>query len=127
MAQERIGTKRLVVGAHYGTIDFIVQRITAVIMIIYTLVFLVGVLLTPELNYEGWRNLFAFKAFGALPIGQLLTTLFFISLAWHAWIGVRDIWMDYVKPTGLRLGLQTLTLLWLAGGISYFAQMIWSL
>ena len=127
MAQERIGTKRLVVGAHYGTIDFIVQRITAVIMIIYTLVFLVGVLLTPELNYEGWRNLFAFKAFGALPIGQLLTTLFFISLAWHAWIGVRDIWMDYVKPTGLRLGLQTLTLLLLAGCIIYFAQIIWSL
>lgn len=81
MAQERIGTKRLVVGAHYGTIDFIVQRITAVIMIIYTLVFLVGVLLTPELNYEGWRNLFAFKAFGALPIGQLLTTLFFIQIS----------------------------------------------
>lgn len=127
MAQERIGTKRLVVGAHYGTMDFIVQRITAVVMIIYTLVFLVGVLLTPELNYEGWRNLFAFKAFGVLPIGQLLTTLFFISLAWHAWIGVRDIWMDYVKPTGLRLGLQALTLLWLVGCIIYFAQIIWSL
>lgn len=36
MAQERIGTKRLVVGAHYGTIDFIAQRLTAVIMILYT-------------------------------------------------------------------------------------------
>src|SRR5690554_928072 len=38
MAQELLGTRRLVVGAHYGTIDFIVQRVTAVIMAIYTIV-----------------------------------------------------------------------------------------
>ena len=127
MAQERIGTKRLVVGAHYGTIDFIMQRVTAVIMIIYTLFLIVGVLLTPELNYEGWRNLFACKLFGVFPAGQLLVTLFFISLAWHAWIGVRDIWMDYIRAAGLRLALQALTALWLVGSIIYFAQIIWSL
>lgn len=127
MAEERIGTKRLVVGAHYGTMDFIAQRITAVIMIIYTLVMLLGVLFTTELNYEGWRNLFAFKLFGVFPAGQLLTSLFFLSLAWHAWIGVRDIWMDYVKPTGIRLALQAFTVLWLVGSIVYFLQIIWSL
>lgn len=127
MAQERIGNKRLVVGAHYGTMDFIIQRISAVIMILYTLVLLIGVLVTPELNYEGWRNLFSFKLFGVFPAGQLLATLFFVSLAWHAWIGVRDIWMDYIKPTGVRLALQTFTALWLVGSIIYFAQIIWSL
>ncbi len=127
MAEERIGTKRLVVGAHYGTMDFIMQRVTAVLMIIYTLVLLLGVLFTPELNYEGWRILFAFKAFGVMPVGQLLATLFFMSLAWHAWIGVRDIWMDYVKSTGVRLALQAFTGLWLVGSIIYFAQIIWSL
>lgn len=127
MAEERIGTKRLVVGAHYGTLDFIVQRVTAVIMIVYTLVFLVGVLFTSELNYEGWRNLFNFKLFGALPVGQILVSLFFLSLAWHAWIGVRDIWMDYIKPMTLRLALQTLTVLWLIACIVYFTQIIWSL
>lgn len=127
MAKERIGTKRLVVGAHYGTIDFIVQRVTAVIMVIYTLVFLLGVLFTSEMNYEGWKNLFSFKLFNALPLGQALVSLFFLSLAWHAWVGVRDIWMDYIKPTGLRLALQTLTVLWLVGSIIYFLQIIWSL
>lgn len=127
MAEERIGTKRLVVGAHYGTMDFIVQRVTAVIMVIYTLVFLLGVLFTSDMNYESWRNLFSFKLFGTLPAGQLLVSLFFLSLAWHAWVGVRDIWMDYIKPTGLRLALQTLTLLWLIACIVYFTQIIWSL
>ncbi|MCQ9615674.1 succinate dehydrogenase, hydrophobic membrane anchor protein [Paenalcaligenes niemegkensis] len=123
---ERIGTKRLVVGAHYGTMDFIVQRVTAVIMIVYTLVFLGGVLFSSTLDYAAWRNLFAFQV-GNFPLGQLLATLFFLSLAWHAWIGVRDIWMDYVRATGIRLFLQVLTLLWLVAAIVFFAQIIWSL
>ncbi|MGG4606443.1 succinate dehydrogenase, hydrophobic membrane anchor protein [Paenalcaligenes sp. Me131] len=123
---ERVGQHRLVVGAHYGTFDFIIQRVTAVIMIIYTLVFLVGLLVNMPLDYQSWRSLFAFKV-GGLPLGQLLSSLFFMSLAWHAWIGVRDIWMDYVKPTGLRLTLQVLTILWLLASIIFFAQIIWSL
>jgi len=125
--QKNYGPKRLVVGAHYGTMDFIVQRITAVILAAYTLVLLAGILFTPALtSYQGWVNLFAFHVL-ALPLGQVLATLAFVALAWHAWIGVRDIWMDYVKPVGVRLLLQVLTLLWLAGSVVYFAQILWSL
>ncbi|MCC2596478.1 succinate dehydrogenase, hydrophobic membrane anchor protein [Pusillimonas sp. MFBS29] len=126
MAQERIGVKRLVVGAHYGTLDFIAQRVTAIIMAVYTVVLLGGILFTPELNYEGWRGLFTFTCLG-LPVGQMLATLAFLSLAWHAWIGVRDIWMDYVHPVGVRLFLQVLTILWLVGAVVYFAKILWSL
>jgi|SRR5690606_16969004 len=126
MAQERIGTQRLVVGAHYGTLDFIAQRVTAVIMAVYTIVLLGGILFTPELDFEGWRNLFTFTCL-SLPVGQLLATLAFLSLAWHAWIGVRDIWMDYVRLAGLRLFLQVLTILWLVGAVIYFAKILWSL
>ena len=126
MAQERIGTQRLVVGAHYGTIDFIAQRVTAVIMAVYTLVLLGGILFTSALDFEGWRNLFTFTCL-SLPVGQLLATLAFLSLAWHAWIGVRDIWMDYVRLAGLRLFLQVLTILWLVGAVIYFAKILWSL
>ena len=31
---------------------------------------------------------------------RVATLLFAVSLAWHAWVGVRDILMDYVKPDG---------------------------
>jgi succinate dehydrogenase / fumarate reductase membrane anchor subunit len=124
--QERIGTKRLVVGAHYGTFDFIVQRCTAVIMAVYTLVLFFGVIFTSEMNFENWQNLFTFHL-GALPVGQLLATLAFLSLAWHAWVGVRDIWMDYVTAAGLRLFLEVLTVLWLVGSVVYFAKILWSL
>ena len=126
MAQQEFGHKRLVVGAHYGTLDFIVQRVTAVIMAIYTVVLLLGYLFMGEVNYENWRNLFAFTVLG-MPAGQMLATVAFLSLAWHAWVGVRDIWMDYVRAPGLRLVLQVLTLLWLAGTIAFFAKILWSL
>lgn len=125
-SQQRVGHKRLVVGSHYGTFDFIVQRCTAVIMAIYTLVLFFGILFSSELNFETWRHLFTFHV-GVLPVGQLLATLAFFSLAWHAWIGVRDIWMDYVTAAGLRLLLQVLTILWLAASIIYFAKVLWSL
>lgn len=121
---EKIGPKRLVVGAHYGTMDFIAQRVTAIIMAVYTLVLLVGILTMSGFTYAGWKSLFTFTCF-MLPVGQILATLAIISLAWHAWIGVRDIWMDYVKPVGLRLFLMVLTILWLVGSIVYFVHTLW--
>ncbi|WP_397474850.1 succinate dehydrogenase, hydrophobic membrane anchor protein [Pusillimonas sp.] len=124
--QQRLGTKRLVVGAHYGTLDFIVQRCTAVIMAVYTLILFFGFLFSSEMNFEAWQHLFTFHL-GVLPVGQLLATLAFFSVVWHAWVGVRDIWMDYVTSAGLRLLLQVLTVLWLVGSLIYFAKVLWSL
>jgi len=125
-ATKNFGPKRLVVGAHYGVMDFIIQRITAVIMAVYTLVLIIGLLVMPSFTYENWKALFTFRVY-ALPLGQLLATLAFLALAWHAWIGVRDIWMDYVKAVGVRLLLQVLTVLWLLGSVVYFAQILWSI
>jgi succinate dehydrogenase / fumarate reductase membrane anchor subunit len=122
-ASNNYGYKRLVVGAHYGTADFIAQRATAVIMAVYTVVLVIGLLVEP-LTYEGWKSIFTFHVY-TLPVGQLLASLAFLSLAWHAWIGVRDVWMDYVKSVALRLALQVLTLLWLVGTFVYFAQYLW--
>lgn len=126
MAQERIGRHRLVVGAHYGTRDFIVQRMTALIMAIYTLILVFYTVFVPDLDFESWRAVFVFKV-GVLPVGQTLATVVFVSIAWHAWVGVRDIWMDYARSDGLRMILQTLTAMWLVAAIVFFAQILWSL
>lgn len=120
------GSSRVVVGAGYGVKDFLAQRVTAVILALYTIVLLAGALAMPTFTFENWRALFAFTVF-ALPLGQLLATLAFVSLAWHAWIGVRDIWMDYVKPVGVRLALHVFTILWLVGSLAYFVKSLWSI
>ena len=121
---EKIGTKRIVVGAHYGTMDYIAQRLTAIILAVYTLVLLIGILTMSGFTYQGWKGLFTFTVF-MIPVGQILASLAIISLSWHAWIGIRDIWMDYIKPVGLRLFLMVLTVLWLVGSVVYFINTLW--
>lgn len=112
---------RIVVGAHYGLKDWIAQRATAVIMAVYTLIFAVAALVARPSSFETWRGLFA----GGFM--KFATFLFFLALFYHAWIGVRDIWMDYVKPTGLRLTLHVVTLAALVGYAGWAAQILWRL
>jgi succinate dehydrogenase / fumarate reductase membrane anchor subunit len=110
--------KRIIVGAHYGTRDWLAQRVTAVIMAVYTLLAL-AIMPSRASSYEAWKALFAQGWM------RIATLLFLASLAWHAWVGVRDILMDYVKHDGLRLGLQVLTLLLLAGYVSWTIEILW--
>jgi len=124
MANNGIGPKRIVVGAHYGLNEWIAQRVTAVVMSVYTIGLLIAALFTPDLGYEKWVRFFNFEVL-SLPLGKILALLAMLSLCYHAWIGIRDIWMDYVKPTGVRLGLQVLTILWLVGSAGYAAQILW--
>jgi len=109
--------KRLVVGAHYGLRDWLAQRVTAAIMAVYTLI-LAAVLLKGSLTYGAWKDLFAQGWM------RVATLLFAASLAWHAWVGVRDILMDYVKPDGLRFALQILVLLMLASYLGWAVQIL---
>ncbi|PLX76358.1 MAG: succinate dehydrogenase, hydrophobic membrane anchor protein [Azoarcus sp.] len=113
--------KRQVVGAHYGLKDWIAQRGTAVFMAIYTVIFAFSALMLPELSYEAWSGMFSGGLF------KFLSFLFFLSVFYHAWIGVRDIWMDYVKPTGARLALHLVTLFLLVGYAGWAAQILWRL
>lgn len=120
MANENIGPKRLVVGAHYGLRDWLAQRATAVIMATYTVVLLVLFLTAHEFSYVGWAGIFAMKWF------KFLTFATFIALFYHVWVGVRDIWMDYVTHSVmLRLVLQVATLVWLFGCAGWAAQILW--
>lgn len=110
---------RVVVGAHYGWRDWLAQRATAAVMALYTFV-LAGVLVSGgSFTYGSWKALFAS---GWMRVGTLL---FAASLAWHAWIGVRDILMDYVSRTGARLVLQVLVILVLAGYLGWVVQILW--
>jgi len=115
------GSKRLVVGAHYGLRDWLVQRITAVLMTLFTLVLLVQVLMPGPMGYDKWAGIFSAQWM------KLLTYVVIVSLIWHAWVGMRDIWMDYVQPLGLRLVLQVVTLVWLIGCAGWALQVLWRL
>lgn len=119
MSANGIGSKRLVVGAHYGIGAWLAQRLTAVVMGVYFVALLVHVLVKRDFTYIGWAEVFA-------PVWMKAVTLIAVaSLLYHAWVGVKDIWMDYIKPTWLRLTLQTLTVLWLAACGVWAVQILW--
>jgi succinate dehydrogenase / fumarate reductase membrane anchor subunit len=110
---------RSAVGAHYGWKDFLAQRVTAVVMVLYTLLMLGIALYGGGIDHAQWQGLFGNGAF------RIATLVFGASLAWHAWIGMRDIWMDYIKPTALRLTLEVLTVVVLAAYLAWLVQILW--
>jgi succinate dehydrogenase / fumarate reductase, membrane anchor subunit len=111
--------KRIIVGAHYGLKDWLVQRVTALVMVLYTLLWLAIAGVEGGVDYTLWQALFANPAF------RVATMLFWLALLWHAWVGMRDIWMDYLKPTALRLTVETLTVLILLAYAVWLLDLLW--
>jgi len=118
---DNFGSKRLVVGAHYGLRDWLSQRITAVLMALFTLLLLLQLIFGGKLGYDRWAGIFSQQWM------KLLAFVTIVSLALHAWVGMRDIWMDYIKPVGLRLLLQVVTIVWLVGCAGWAVQVLWRL
>ena len=116
------GSKRVVVGAHYGLRDWIAQRATAIIMALFTVVVLAQVLLTRgPIGYDRWSGIFSAQWM------KVLTFTIIVAMTYHIWVGMRDIWMDYIKPVSVRLGLQVFTMVWLTACAGWGIQVLWRL
>ena len=108
------------VGAHYGLGDWLLQRLTAVVMAIYTIVALVAIVWCAPATYADWRAMFSGTFF------RPFTMLFLIALLYHAWVGMRDILMDYIHATGMRLALQSAVAVVLLLYLIWSASILWS-
>ncbi len=112
---------RITTGAHYGLIDWLAQRVTAVFMVVYIVLFVVVVVSTVPQDYAAWVAIFDFQWM------RIASFLFFMALFWHAWVGVRNVLMDYVKPVAVRLGMQVLVIVSLLIYLIWTAEILWSL
>lgn len=134
------GSKRTVVGAHYGFRDWLSQRVTAALMALFTLVVVVQALWPWYLKdaagervkdgagkfititgYNKWAGMFAAQWM------KVLTFTVIAALLWHVWVGMRDVLMDYVKPVWLRLALQVFAIVWLTACAGWAIQVLWRL
>lgn len=91
-----------------GMRGWLLQRATALYLLGFVIFFSLRGLLAPPATFEAWR------AWMLSPGPRLATLLFFAAVALHAWIGLRDIALDYVKPFALRLAV----LAAVAGGLA---------
>jgi succinate dehydrogenase / fumarate reductase membrane anchor subunit len=111
---------RVVTGAHYGLRDWIIQRVSAVVMAAYALFIAGWVLIHAPVRYEAWTRLFAGD------VMRSFTLLTLLAMFYHAWVGVRDIVMDYVKPAVLRLAIHTLVIMALILYVVWSVQILWA-
>ena len=117
------GSKRLVVGANYGLRDWLAQRVTGVLMALFTIIVLGQLMLSSgPIGYDKWAGIFSSQWMKVLTFSVIL------ALLYHVWIGMRDIWMDYVtSAVWLRLVLQVATIVWLIGCAGWAIQVLWRL
>ena len=104
-----------------GVSDWLMQRVTAVVLAAYT-VFIIGYfLLHPDLTYTQWSGLFE------TTWVRIFSLLALISLGAHAWVGLWTVSTDYIKPTGLRFLFQAAVVIAIFVYIVWGFQILWGL
>lgn len=103
-----------------GLHDWIIQRVSAVVLAAYVIYLLAFCLMTPELTATEWRALFAATWFKVFSLMALL------SLVLHAWIGIWTVATDYIKPLAIRMVFQILVILACLAFLIWGAQILWS-
>lgn len=98
-----------------GLYDWMMQRVTAVILLAYT-VFMIGYLLfSSDLDYDKWAGLFQCTSM------RIFSLLALLSMVSHAWIGLWSVSTDYIKPTGARFVFQSVC------GLLAFIYVVWGI
>ena len=82
-----------------GFQEWLIQRVTAVVMTVYLLGLVGFICFEPQMNYETWMRWFECSWV------KYATLLTIVSISAHAWIGIWTVTTDYVKPLFLRLPL----------------------
>lgn len=99
----------------HGSRAWLMQRISAVYLAVYIVMFGLHLLFDAPASYQAWR------AWMGLPFITVTTSLFFAALLMHAWVGLRDVIMDYVHPPAVRF------LLLVSVALGVFAMGLWAL
>jgi succinate dehydrogenase / fumarate reductase membrane anchor subunit len=95
-----------------GLKAWLVQRVTAVYLALFLTYLILHLVLEPPSDYAAWA------AWVRRPGVSLGLLLFVPLLLAHAWVGIRDVLMDYVKPLGARIGAMVFfALVFLASGL----------
>lgn len=92
-----------------GLNAWLLQRVTAVFMLLFIVFLLVHFLIDHPRSYLAWRD------WMLSPAVRIASAVFFAALIAHAWVGLRDVTMDYVQPVARRIVVLALLGFGLAG------------
>jgi succinate dehydrogenase / fumarate reductase membrane anchor subunit len=104
---------------HQGLQDWLIQRVSAVVMAIYSIAMVAYFLFSSPLDFVNWHALFAHVWM------KVATLLFVASFLFHAWVGMWTIFTDYVKPYWLTIVLNVLVFISLAACFFWALLILW--
>ncbi len=81
-----------------GLRAWLLQRFSAIYLLLFFLFALAYFVFFPPDSYQAWHDWIT------SPAISIATMIFFAALLLHAWVGLRDVILDYVKPLGVRVG-----------------------
>ena len=108
--------------AGYGFNAWLQQRLTAVVMLLSIVLFialfaLAGRLLNSDIT--SWQQYFNYT------VVKIVAQITVLAVVLHAWVGMRDLVMDYVKSYSFRITRYLAILLWLFGSTIYSFYVFW--
>lgn len=92
-----------------GLKAWVLQRATAVYVGLFALYLILVMLFAAPADYAAWRDWFA------APLMGIATLLFVVAVLLHAWVGIRDVLIDYIWNTPARVTALALVALVLIG------------
>lgn len=105
---------------HQALRDWIIQRVSAVLMAVYIIFLACFFIAHPDLAYYEWHGLFS-NAW--MKVGTALVVL---SLLYHAWIGIWTVFTDYIKIVWLNWVLQGIVMIVLIALFFETLLILWS-
>ena len=106
--------------SHQGLRDWVLQRISAILMAIYSIGLIAFIVCHPGISFAEWHGLFAATWM------QVATLVVILGLLIHAWVGMWTIFTDYVKNYIARNFLYFVVLIMLAACFVWALLILWS-
>ena len=105
-----------------GLYDWVVQRLTAVVLGVYFVGLFGYLIMNPDLNFQQWQALFSTTW---MRIASLMALL---SLCAHAWVGLWTVSTDYLTTYLIGSKATVLRLLWQVGSVVLmFIYLVWGI
>ncbi|MGB5277869.1 MAG: succinate dehydrogenase, hydrophobic membrane anchor protein [Gammaproteobacteria bacterium] len=102
----------------HGLRPWLIQRISAVYILFFVVYIALNIVTASDVGFQQWRD-WIFHPFNTIAAG-----LFVIALLMHTWVGIRDIILDYVHNTLVRMLALTLVIVVLAGSGLWCAKIL---
>ncbi|NVK23143.1 MAG: succinate dehydrogenase, hydrophobic membrane anchor protein [Kangiellaceae bacterium] len=104
-----------------GLHDWVIQRLSALVMLAYALYIVYFVVSTGDITYEAWHGLFA------TTFMKVFTLVTLLSMVFHMWIGMWIVSTDYMPKLSIRFTFQLIMIVYCLALIIWGIQVIGSI